>query len=200
MKILEIIKAHPYTTGAIVVGGGLAFILISGIGRESSTPVVVGASSAQSDAEVQAGATIQAAQIAAQAQAVSGANNLEVAKLQADLGLHQLDVGADVSKATLVAQVQGARLSAETSIASDYFQSATLLGMTALQNPITNTTTSKSSGGLFGGLLGGGKKSTTTTVTAQDIPLPDLASVLNSFSNIGTGSTTNPTTGVDPHV
>ncbi len=134
MKVLEWVKAHPYTSGALIIGGGLTFILLSGwfSGGGSSAPVGMD-SSGMSDAEVNAAAQIQAAQIQAQAVNAQSAYGLEESKIMANLyekqadydynlGLKQLDVGKDISLATINANV-----------ASQYLDAYTTLGMSTQQ-------------------------------------------------------------------
>lgn len=101
-KILDYMKAHPWTTGAIVIGGGLVFIVLAGLGGGGGggSPA---ADSGPSDAEIAAQAQIAAAQISAQAaQAQAGASlqaaqigagvQMNSAKLEAEVAMRSLDV------------------------------------------------------------------------------------------------------------
>lgn len=136
MDIMGYAKSHPWTTGAVVIGGGLVFILISGVfsgGGESSGD---GSSSKPTDAEIAANAQIAAAQIAAQAAASQAGAQLQAAQIgagvqmnsdglaaqvamrnleiQRDLGLADTEAGRQVNLASIdaqkglgIAQIQG---------------------------------------------------------------------------------------------
>jgi hypothetical protein len=67
MRIIEYAKAHPVATGAIVIIGGIIFIMIVRGGSGSNAATVSG----PSEAEIIAGANLEAARI--QAQAATGA-------------------------------------------------------------------------------------------------------------------------------
>lgn len=95
MQIVEYAKAHPIATGAIVIIGGFLFIMIvSGGGGGSSQAVDNG----PSDAEVAANATIQAAQIQAQAAA-------QTASIGAGVQLNSDNKAAEVA----MSQIEGAK-------------------------------------------------------------------------------------------
>jgi hypothetical protein len=111
MNIGATIKAHPYMTGAIVIGGGLTFFFLSGwFTGGSSTPQVV--AGGPSDAEVMASTQLALAGISAgvannQISAEFGAATIagEIAKLQAELetslGLAAVEAGKTVSLADI---------------------------------------------------------------------------------------------------
>lgn len=131
MKIVEWAKAHPWTTGAVIVGGGLTFILISGWfgGGGGGQSVSVGsANGGMSDAEVAAAAQIQAAQIQANAYGAQAQYQLQSDQLMANLygqqaaydynlGLKQLDVGKDLTLAQINSQNINSYLSSYTAVA-----------------------------------------------------------------------------------
>lgn len=95
MQIIEYAKAHPIATGAIVIIGGFLFIMIvSGGGGGSSQAVDQG----PSDAEIMANATIQSAQIQAQAAA-------QTASIGAGVQLNSDNKAAEVA----MAQIEGAK-------------------------------------------------------------------------------------------
>lgn len=112
MQIMQTIKSHPYMTGAIVIGGGLAFFFLSGwfTGGSSGGQVIV--DGWPSDAEIASSTQLALAQISAgvannQIGAELGATSMatDLGKLQASLaaqlGLAQIDAGRTVSLADI---------------------------------------------------------------------------------------------------
>lgn len=76
-------KSHPWTTGAVVIGGGLTFILLSGWftgGSEGGNLTVNQAG--LSEAEVAASAQLESQRLAAQTQNYSTNAQLKIAELQ----------------------------------------------------------------------------------------------------------------------
>lgn len=143
MKVVEWAKAHPWTTGALVVGGGLVFIAVSGwFGGGGGGNVSVGnaSSGGMSDAEIAAAAQIQAAQIQAQAYGTQAQYQLQSDQLMANLysqqaaydynlGVEQLEVGRDLTIAQINAQGVSDYLSAYTAIALSQQQTQTNLAL-----------------------------------------------------------------------
>lgn len=102
MKIVEYAKAHPWTTGVVVIIGGIIFIMIvrgSGGSSESS-----GGSSGPSDAEIAANAQIAAAQIAANAQTSQAGAAVQAAQIGAGVQLNSDNKAAEVAMAQIAAQ------------------------------------------------------------------------------------------------
>jgi hypothetical protein len=99
-KISNYIKAHPWATGLIVVVGGFIFILLVRGGGGGSAETA-STSDRPSDAEIAANATIQAAQISAQAQAAAASAGIQQAQIGAGVQLHSIDKEAEVAMAQL---------------------------------------------------------------------------------------------------
>lgn len=123
MNLIEKAKAHPWMTGALIIGGGLVFFVLSGWFTGGSSGGVQYVDDGPSDAEIQANAGIAAAQIAASAQNADTAASLALAKmgfeyqaqsdeLSYDLGLQQLATGAQVTLAQIQAQLSGLQIQA----------------------------------------------------------------------------------------
>lgn len=93
MQIIEYAKEHPWATGIIVVVGGILFISISGVFKGGGSSA---SSSGPSDAQVQADATIAAAQIGAQAAAAQAGAALQAAQIGAGVQMHSDDLSAQV--------------------------------------------------------------------------------------------------------
>lgn len=136
-------KAHPWTIGAIVVGGGLAFIVLSGWFRGGSggTTVVAG-SSGPSDAQlaadnnvalanIQAGAANNQTNAELQATTIQAQLSQSVAALQEALGIHQIDAGQAVSMAQLSAQLSANQDNNSTSVALNTNNNATTVALGA---------------------------------------------------------------------
>lgn len=105
MDVLGYAKSHPWTTGAVVIGGGLVFIVISGVfaggGGGSSGE---GSSPKLSDAEIAANAQIQAAQIAAQAAAAQAGAAIQGAQIGAGVQMNSDNLAAQVAMRNLEVQ------------------------------------------------------------------------------------------------
>lgn len=189
MKIVEWAKAHPWTTGAIVVGGGLTFIFISGWfgGSSSGSAVAVGATSGgMSDAEVAAAAQIQAAQIQAAAYGQQAQYQLQSDTLMANLysqqaaydynlGLEQLEVGRDLTLAQIQSQGVSDYLSAYTAIAMTQQQTQQNLAL------IQSNTKGKKN-----------QQAVTNIVQASQINIPSYSQLIGSSSptvSSGSGNT-----------
>jgi hypothetical protein len=126
MKIMEWVKAHPYTTGALVIGGGVVFFAFSGwfSGGSSSDGLTVN-QAGKTDAEVNAETALGIAQIQAQAQSGQTGASVEMAQIMAaveaarnqtelQLGLANLNVQQNLGIATLDAQLGMSALQAQT--------------------------------------------------------------------------------------
>ncbi len=113
----EYAKAHPWTVGALVVGGGVAFFYLSGWFSGGSNGSVTVASSGPSAAQLAAGTQVQLATIGAGVQnnqtsaelaaaqiAASVTNNTN--NLEYQLGVKQTDAGTTVSLANITASLQ----------------------------------------------------------------------------------------------
>lgn len=190
MKVVEWAKAHPWTTGAVVVGGGLVFIFISGWfgGSSGGSTVSVGATSGgMSDAEVAAAAQIQAAQIQAQAYSANAQYQLQSDALMANLysqqaaydynlGLEQLEVGRDLTLAQIQSQGVSDYLSAYTAIAMTQQQTQQNLAL------IQSNTKGKKN-----------QQAVTNIVQASQINIPSYGQLIGSTGapsgSIGGGST-----------
>lgn len=94
MQIIEYAKAHPWATGVIVVIGGIVFISISGVFSGNSASAAT--SNGPSDAEIQANATVQAAQISAQAAAAMAGAQIQATQIGAGVQMHSDDLSAQV--------------------------------------------------------------------------------------------------------
>lgn len=101
MKVLEYAKAHPWTTGAIVVGGGLVFFVLAGLGGGGSAP---SSDSGPSDAEIAAQAQIAAAQINAQAAQAQAGAQLQAAQIGAGVQMNSDSLEAQVAMRSLEVQ------------------------------------------------------------------------------------------------
>lgn len=117
MDVVGYVKGHPWTIGALVIGGVVTFILIRRA-SSSGAQVVVAGSSGPSDAQLADSTNLALAQISAgvqtnQTNAELTAAQLQaglqgtVASLEAALGAKQVQAGEDVSLATLQAQLAG---------------------------------------------------------------------------------------------
>lgn len=194
-KVLDWVKAHPYSSAAIVIGGGITFFVLSGWGSGGGSTSSGSVSQGKSDAEIMAEAQIQAAQIQSQAQNAGFGYQLEAAKIQAAYAAQESEYNFLLGKEQILASKEMYAIGAQTSIVNNYLQSATTLGVIALSNPITTTSSSKKGGGLFGLLGGGSKTSTTTTQTPQVVPLPDLGSIIGQIQLPGQSQGTNTNSG-----
>ena len=91
----EIIKKHPVSAGAIVIGGGLAFVVFSGWfsggGGGSSSGGTTLVTSGPSNAQVAAQAQAQQNAVALQAQQGNNDTQVAIAQLAAALQTHQSD-------------------------------------------------------------------------------------------------------------
>jgi len=110
-------KSHPLTTGAVVIGGGLTFILLSGWftgGSDSGGNVTVN-QAGLSDAEVAASAQLESQRLAAQTQNYSTNAQLKIAELQAGLlgkqseleylfNIEELKTGKEIAAQTIASQ------------------------------------------------------------------------------------------------
>ena len=103
MQILQYAKSHPVATGAVVIIGGIIFIMIvRGGGSTSSAP------SGPSDAQVAAQASLQAAQIQANA-GVQAANigagvQLNSDNKAAEVAMRQIEAQQKIAEETIAAQ------------------------------------------------------------------------------------------------
>jgi len=131
-NVMPWIKAHPYSTGAIVLGGLLVFVMFSGWFSGSGEGTADGG---LSDAEIAANATIAAAQINAQASAqqagmqiqlaqigagvqmnsdnLSAATAIRLAELQKELGLAEVDANKAIGLAQVTAEQKAAEAKAK---------------------------------------------------------------------------------------
>jgi len=113
-------KSHPWTTGAVVIGGGLTFILLSGwfTGGSSGGDVVVN-QAGQSDAEIAASAQLASQQLAAQTQNYQTNAQLEIAKLQAGVVTKQteLDYLAHIADVQAGKEITALNIASQQSIA-----------------------------------------------------------------------------------
>lgn len=101
MDIIGYAKSHPWTTGAIVIGGGLTFLLVSGaMGGGSGGSSEAG----PSDAEIAANAAITAAQIQAQGQAAQAGAALQAAQIGAGVQMNSDKLRAEVDMRSLEIQ------------------------------------------------------------------------------------------------
>jgi hypothetical protein len=101
MKIVEYAKAHPWTTGVIVLGGGLVFVLLAGLGGGGSAPA---GDSGPSDAEIAAQAQIAAAQIQAQAAQAQAGAQLQAATIGAGVQMNSDKLESEVAMRALEVQ------------------------------------------------------------------------------------------------
>ena len=212
MKALEYIKAHPAQSGVFgVVGIIVVYAIFSRLGGGASS----GASSTQpSDAQIQAAASIQAAQIQSQAAMAAGNNDLAIAQMNIDAQkqANNLQAAEQINSDTLAAQIAHDNITAQTSIAQaqidsankqasiaaganivgQYLNTYALVESAAINNPITTTT--QTGGTHILGLSFGSKSN--TTVTAQNPTLPDLSAFLQlAQTAVGSGTTPAPNTG-----
>lgn len=195
MKIVEYIKAHPYITGAIVIFGGLIFFLIAGGGGSNAPSARAG----PSDAEINANAQIQAAQIAAQASSANAAQEIALAQLSVSLKSEENKLNSELGRESIAAQMAmtNAQIAAQREIAlaqaasndrnaalnlaGDYIQAYSSAQIAAITNPIATTSTSQR-----GGFLGiGSKSSSTTTYRPQTVTMPDVSAIIASIGNLG---------------
>lgn len=165
-KITSWVKAHPYATGILVVGGGLVFILFSGWFSGGNSTVVSGGQG-PSEASVAAATQLQLAGISAgvannRTNAELGVASMasDVAKLQAQLdaqlGLAAIDASRSVSLADIGAgqasyntgaAVQLAGIAATTDIEKAKLEASTSLTQQIIdalkpQAPVVNTVVS----------------------------------------------------------
>ena len=94
---LEYAKSHPWTTGTVVIIGGLVFISISGVFGGSGGSSGGAVDSGPSDAEIAANAAIASAQIQAQAAQAQAGASLQAAQIGAGVQMHGIDKEAEVS-------------------------------------------------------------------------------------------------------
>lgn len=102
MKIVEYAKAHPWTTGAIVLGGGLVFVLLAGLGGGGGSAPA--GDSGPSDAEIAAQAQIAAAQISAQAAQAQAGAQLQAATIGAGVQMNSDKLESEVAMEALRVQ------------------------------------------------------------------------------------------------
>lgn len=93
-KISTYVKEHPWATGIIVVVGGFIFLMIFRGGSSSSGSG--GNATGPSDAEIAANAQIQAAQIAATAQAQQAGAAVQAAQIGANVQMNSDNKAAEV--------------------------------------------------------------------------------------------------------
>lgn len=131
MSVLNYAKEHPLATGAIVIIGGILFILIVRGGGSSNGPTVAGPSDAQiasstaievakisaASEAAQAGAAVSAAQIGAGVQMNSD-------KLQAEAVMRQLDVYRDIG----LAQIGAESSAIQATLANQQAKTAAIIG------------------------------------------------------------------------
>lgn len=101
MQIVEWAKSHPIATGAIVIVGGIIFIMIvrGGSGGSSGSTA-----SGPSDAQIMADAQIKGAQIAAQASAAQAGAAVQAAQIGAGVQINSDNKAAEVYMAQINAQ------------------------------------------------------------------------------------------------
>jgi len=150
MDIVGYAKSHPWTTGAIVVGGGLVFLVIAGGLGGGSNPG--NTDSGPSDAEIAASAQIAAAQIQAQAAASQAGAALQAAnigagvqmnsdRLQSEVAMRELEVNQTLGLAGTEAnrQVGLAQIGAQRDVSI-----ATIAGQTETQRIIAGASNTAS--------------------------------------------------------
>lgn len=93
MQITQYVKEHPWATGVIVVVGGFIFLMIFRGGSSSGSG---GNAAGPSDAEIAANAQIQAAQIAATAQAQQAGAAVQAAQIGANVQMNSDNKAAEV--------------------------------------------------------------------------------------------------------
>lgn len=96
MQIIETIKAHPYATGAIVLGAGALFIFLTSDGDDDSGNVYDGGYmvSGPSDAQVAAGVALQSRQMDLAAQQSEIAAQLKLADITAGAAIEAEQIKA----------------------------------------------------------------------------------------------------------
>lgn len=164
MKVLEYAKAHPWATGAIVVGGGLVFFVLAGLGGGGSS--APSGSSGPSDAEVAAQAQIAAAQINAQAAQAQAGAQLQAATIGAGVQMNSDKLESEVAMEALRVQqslgLADTEAGRQTGLASIEAQKAvalgTIQGQVQTQQIIANASSSQaksaSKSSMFGSVLG----------------------------------------------
>jgi len=183
LNIAEWVKEHPYTTGAIVLVGGLGIIFLLGNRGGSASGSGDAATSAYFQAEAAqgiAGDQLQATQIAAQAstaQALIAAN--------ANENINSTWATADVTQTenTNAAQVSLAPYAAEAGLAQ------ALVGV-ANAPPLTTTSSGQSHSSGFFGIGAHTSNYNTVTETANPAAVSAeqyLTNLLNGFSTSNTG-------------
>lgn len=136
MDVVGYVKGHPYTIGALVIGGIVVFVLIR---RASGGTTVVAGSSGPSDAQLASSTNLALAQISAGVADNQTNGELAAAKIQADLGgqvagyqyqlgVLQTDAGKDVSLATITANLQALLSNNDTALSISKDNNATTLG------------------------------------------------------------------------
>ena len=100
MQIVEWAKSHPIATGAIVIIGGIIFIVIVRGGSSGSSNTASG----PSDTQIMADAQIKAAQIAASAQAAQAGAAVQAAQIGAGVQINSDNKAAEVYMAQIQAQ------------------------------------------------------------------------------------------------
>ncbi len=171
MKIVEYVKSHPYMTGAIVIGGVVVFVLLSGMG--GSVTSAGNTDTGPSPEEVQAAAGVQIAQAQAQGVAAQATAQREIAKYEHDLGI----VGVTAARDTAYNDALGA-------VAEHYLDNRGSVQISALENPL-NYSSGKSGGfkiGFKGFSLGASGGSNHTNQTTQQFSWPSIDEVLGAFS------------------
>lgn len=127
MNISAYAKAHPYATGAVVIIGGILFIVIvRGSGGSSAS---ASTSSRPSDAEIAANAQIAAAQIQAQAQS-------QAISAQAGAAVQAATVGAGVqlNSDNKAAEVALAQINAAKELYKEQLSGQQAVRLAAIQN------------------------------------------------------------------
>lgn len=119
MDVVGWVKQHPWSTGILVVGGGLTFIVLSGVlNKGSSSGVVVASSSGPTDAQLAASTNLQMAQISAGVASGQTQAELAIETLKAQisgnsdvlnyqLGVKQTDDGLSATLAQIQASLAG---------------------------------------------------------------------------------------------
>jgi len=133
-------KSHPWTTGAVVIGGGLTFILLSGwfTGDSSSASSGTVSASGPSDSQLAAQAQISGQQIAANVANNQTSASLKAAELQASLAskLAELDYSARIAELAAGTQVSLADISSQQNMFT--IQNQTAKDLATIDAMVTN--------------------------------------------------------------
>ncbi len=146
MKIWDEIKAHPYITTAIVVGGfGLLYAASHAGGGGNVTAVAGGPSDAVQIAGIQAGAATTVAQSTANAQAATLDAETKVALAQISAGLSEATLQANTAQAVNGQNLNAAVTLQQTTAATQTKTNATLYATQLVNNTISNPNASSGS-------------------------------------------------------